>query len=251
MLFGTRFWSQPSKTWNAIVSDGFSEIRKWTYLDWQTPTASDSGCFKLSNCSLATPTIILHPTADCKRVSWSLDEANTVSHTILDLSRSKVDMRSQVWEGFKQIGWKPVYFRHFDVQKKSFRSQIPHFTSKIFLLFKKFGFSSPNSIFINSTPATSVTIHPRHFKLFFARQSVSTIPVLQEFAIGVLVFDISGPFCSSVHVPRFERNHNATSTDPDRTAEHPTTELCKLVSHLLSFSVGLTAQQWFSGSDEA
>ena len=154
------------------------------------------------------------------RFTTNLDEANTVSHTILDLSRSKLDPRSQVWEGFKQIGWKPVYFRHFDVQKKSFRSQIPHFTSKIFLLFKKFGFSSPNSIFINSTPATSVTIHPRHFKLFFARQSVSTIPVLQEFAIGVLVFDISCQLCSSIRVPRFERNHNATK-NPDRTVEHP------------------------------
>ena len=221
MLFGTRFWSQPSKTWNAIVSDGFSEIRKWTYLDWQTPTASDSGCFKLSNCSLATPTIILHPTADCKRVSWSLDEANTVSHTILDLSRSKLDPRSQVWEGFKQIGWKPVYFRHFDVQKKSFRSQIPHFTSKIFLLFKKFGFSSPNSIFINSTPATSVTIHPRHFKLFFCTSKCLNYPSFtgicdRGVSFWHLVSTLLLDPCSKVWT-----KSQCYKKNPDRTVEHP------------------------------
>ena len=155
------------------------------------------------------------------RFTTNLDEANTVSHTILDLSRSKLDPRSQVWEGFKQIGWKPVYFRHFDVQKKSFRSQIPHFTSKIFLLFKKFGFSSPNSIFINSTPATSVTIHPRHFKLFFCTSKCLNYPSFtgicdRGVSFWHLVSTLLLDPCSKVWT-----KSQCYKKNPDRTVEHP------------------------------
>ena len=151
---------------------------------------------------------------------WPLDETNTVFQLILDLSKSKLRMRSQVWESLKKIGWKPVYFGHFDVQKKSFTFQILHFSPKIILLFTKIDFWSLNSIFIKSIFTNSVPNHPRHLNLFFCTSKCLNYPSFTG------ICDRSGSFWDLVANLLFEsrcrfwRNLNATHHDPNPTAEH-------------------------------
>ena len=100
-------------------------------------------------------------------LDWIFNETNTACQLILDLSKSKLRMRSQVWESLKKIGWTPVYFGHFDVQKKVSNPRSIISVQKYVLLFTKVDFWSSNSIYIKSIPTNSVTIHPWHLKLFF------------------------------------------------------------------------------------
>ena len=73
---------------------------------------------------------------------WPLDETNTVFQLILDLSKSKLRTRSQVWEGLKKIGWNLVYLGQFSRQKKSFMIQVLHFGPKICISIDKNRFLS-------------------------------------------------------------------------------------------------------------